>query len=433
MYNPWGGSGDVNFSETDFGTKNVYFNHVNFGKGNIDFSGAKFGKGHVWFGGGTKLKNGKVDFSYANFHKGKVIFDHFSFGPGDVYFIRANFCKGTLSFRYTDFNEGDVSFLEAIFNEGVVSFSDTNFVKTAVIEFTKANFDKSNVSFSKINFGMGTVFLDNIKINSDWMLKKVHAKKIDLSHSMIHGSLDFLGKETEISQLVLNETKLSGRIYIGSREIRLLNNLHQHNDAINCQEESTYLEKAYQFGLLKENFRNLGQYDDEDKAYLQFRRNELLHEAETLNKNWVFIYKNFKEKYPNIPKPLLQTFRQKKYFYSILFSLKKLIFQDIGHFGTNPKQIALYMCKTVVGFAGIYFLFFIIGWPVIHGNSVSELPWYKQIIFSAYHSIVTFLTIGYGDIQPANWFGILLSGIEGFLGLFLMSYFTVAFARKVLR
>ena len=49
-----------------------------------------------------------------------------------------------------------------------------------------------------------------------------------------------------------------------------------------------------------------------------------------------------------------------------------------------------------------------------------------------YHSAITFLTIGYGDHFP---FGAIrwMSGIEGFVGLFLMSYFTVAFVRKILR
>ncbi len=49
-----------------------------------------------------------------------------------------------------------------------------------------------------------------------------------------------------------------------------------------------------------------------------------------------------------------------------------------------------------------------------------------------YHSAITFLTIGYGDHYPfgsIRW----VSSLEGFFGLFLMSYFTVAFVRKVLR
>lgn len=49
-----------------------------------------------------------------------------------------------------------------------------------------------------------------------------------------------------------------------------------------------------------------------------------------------------------------------------------------------------------------------------------------------YHSAITFLTIGYGDHYPygsIRW----MSGLEGFIGLFLMSYFTVDIVRKILR
>jgi hypothetical protein len=51
---------------------------------------------------------------------------------------------------------------------------------------------------------------------------------------------------------------------------------------------------------------------------------------------------------------------------------------------------------------------------------------------SFYHSAITFFTIGYGDHYPHGAARI-ISSIEGFMGVFLMSYFTVAFVRKVLR
>jgi hypothetical protein len=51
---------------------------------------------------------------------------------------------------------------------------------------------------------------------------------------------------------------------------------------------------------------------------------------------------------------------------------------------------------------------------------------------SFYHSAITFFTIGYGDHYPYGAARI-VSSIEGFMGVFLMSYFTVAFVRKVLR
>ena len=51
---------------------------------------------------------------------------------------------------------------------------------------------------------------------------------------------------------------------------------------------------------------------------------------------------------------------------------------------------------------------------------------------SFYHSAITFLTIGYGDYYP-SWIIRWISSVVGFTGLFLMSYFTVAFVRKILR
>jgi hypothetical protein len=52
----------------------------------------------------------------------------------------------------------------------------------------------------------------------------------------------------------------------------------------------------------------------------------------------------------------------------------------------------------------------------------------KSFFFGA----ITFLTIGYGDFYPMGAVRF-LSGIEGFVGVFMMSYFTVAFVRKILR
>jgi hypothetical protein len=56
----------------------------------------------------------------------------------------------------------------------------------------------------------------------------------------------------------------------------------------------------------------------------------------------------------------------------------------------------------------------------------------STILQSFYHSGVTFFTIGYGDVYPIG-LSRLISGLEGFTGVFMMSYFTVAFVRKVLR
>ena len=43
-----------------------------------------------------------------------------------------------------------------------------------------------------------------------------------------------------------------------------------------------------------------------------------------------------------------------------------------------------------------------------------------------------FLTIGYGECTPEGFFKI-IAPLEGWVGVFMMSYFTVAFVRKILR
>ena len=57
---------------------------------------------------------------------------------------------------------------------------------------------------------------------------------------------------------------------------------------------------------------------------------------------------------------------------------------------------------------------------------------FDKILGNLYFSAITFFTVGYGDCSPLGFFKI-LAPIDGFIGVFLMSYFTVAFVRKILR
>lgn len=167
--------------------------------------------------------------------------------------------------------------------------------------------------------------------------------------------------------------------------------------------------KGIQFRTLKENFHRIGQYYDEDKAYVEFRFHELRSE---LDEN--------KESNRGI----------KKLWNNIKIYVKIFIMEKIGLYGTSPIKVIQSMGWTLLLFSIFYLL------PFFKFNQTKVFSDYtilNKILTSVYHSIVTFLTIGYGDINPANFFTVIFSGIEGFLGLFLMAYFTVAFVRKVLR
>jgi len=160
--------------------------------------------------------------------------------------------------------------------------------------------------------------------------------------------------------------------------------------------------------LLKENFRSLGQYDDEDKAYVWLKHHEIRAERES-------------EKDDSLWDKIKKTFT---------YGFKWLFFEKMGKYGTSPRSVAISISAVWLIWTLIYFWkFYLIGMENSKADSLNLL---NRLGLSMYHSAITFLTIGYGDIFPQGSLR-LWSSIEGFLGLFLMAYFTISFARKVLR
>ncbi|MDP8226784.1 MAG: potassium channel family protein [Candidatus Celaenobacter polaris] len=173
--------------------------------------------------------------------------------------------------------------------------------------------------------------------------------------------------------------------------------------------EITHREKAEQFRILKENFRKIGQYDDEDKAYVEYRKHEMkaLLKERTKGK-----FLNIFWAYP---------------FYGIAWFVKDWL----GLFGTNPWRVLANMSIFYFFFSAIYFfLLKLSNCGIYPANEKVDIL--TNFCKALYHSAITFLTIGYGDYYPSGIIRI-FSGIEGFIDLFLMAYFVVAFSRKVLR
>jgi len=440
------GKGLVDFRETNFGDGNCYFSNVNFGHGDVYIGGGfpaivstKFGNGevnfdnvtfgngrkdfeHVVFGDGevsfkeTKFGNGVVSFNRASFGEGEVNFNNSIFGKGEKLFVRANFGTGNVSFLETKFGNGDINFDSATFDgelinftnsklkSGKISFEGTNFKGSNKVFFKNSKFGKSPCRITHINFNgkkisfrsakFSTIVIwSNLKGDLDLRVKK--AKLINLSDSTIYGNIELnrdnlLRVTPKVKELRIIDTKIYGKIHIDYDEFDLEN-------AINNQKHATYKQKASQFRIFKENFRNLGQYDDEDKAYYWFKYHQIRADAEIKE------FDNWRE-------------RCKK---KLVYGFKKIAFEWIGKYGTSPGRVFLTMIIAVLSFAVFYALL-----PPINYRNHAPL----------FHSIITFLTIGYGtDYINLNLLGKILSGIEGFLGLFLIAYFTISFARKVTR
>jgi hypothetical protein len=229
---------------------------------------------------------------------------------------------------------------------------------------------------------------------------------IDLTDTIVRDIIDFLPTEenkVEIEALNFEGMRLLGNLLLDWEK----NHIY---DLIVNQTNTDDTQKAEQFRSLKKNFSDIGRYDDEDKAYLEFKR----YEEKALYKQ--------KVSQGSLSKTL----------YLPIYWFKLLVFDKMGHYATNPVRVLFSMFIVYSTFSVTYFILILIKWGDIVSGIGGQHAMISSLGKSFFFAAITFLTIGYGDFYPM---GIIrtLSGIEGFIGVFMMSYFTVAFVRKILR
>jgi len=230
------------------------------------------------------------------------------------------------------------------------------------------------------------------------------ASLVDLSDTVIRDIIDLTPYETPVAirTLKISGMCLPGRIYLDWHANRL-------PSMILSQEQASEREIPEQFRIMKQNFNATGRYSYEDRAYVLFRRYEALADRnERVAKNsWSAL-----REYP-------------------VYAFKWLIFDKIGLYATAPGRVLVSVIIFWFLFGVLFYLTDLLG--LGHTRSAVNNPDHLSMLSrSFYHSAITFFTIGYGDVYPQ---GItrLLSALEGFTGVFMMSCFTVAFVRKILR
>jgi hypothetical protein len=106
----------------------------------------------------------------------------------------------------------------------------------------------------------------------------------------------------------------------------------------------------------------------------------------------------------------------------------------VGRYATSPIRVLANAIWAIFIFALIYYT--VTTFFHEHGSVETTLPGHlnhlQEFWNSIYYSAITFFTIGYGDYFPHGMLKF-VAAFEGFSGVFLMSYFTVAFVRKILR
>jgi hypothetical protein len=416
--------GDVNFKNSQFGPGNVNFHDAAFGTGTINFTNTNFGDGNVSFVN-TNFGDGDVSFKVAVFCKGKVDFHYAKFAGGDISFERTEFGEGWKDFRTVEFGTGRVNFNRSIFGDGEVSFEASQ-LKEGKLSFKRAEFGKGKVdfelaeyenvdaSFDRADFGEGSISFFNSKFktlclegchfNQYLDLRMASCEMIDLSDTVVRDIVDLRPHafDIKIGSINFSGMRLIGRLFIDWKD----NNVQK---LIMSQEDTTKRLKAEQFRTLKSNFSATGQYNDEDKAYLEFKRLE--------------------------SKAILEESLQKNKFSALwmypVYGFKLLVFDWAGHYATNPLRVIISM-GIVYSFNSLLVMFLQL---VTSGEITSSVSDFDKMSLAAkafYYTVVTFFTIGYGDFYPIGPLRP-MAGVIGFTGVFLMSYFTVAFVRKILR
>ncbi len=391
---------ELNFKDVKFQSDSISFINCNFSDGKENFSGTDFGNANVAFQF-ARFGEGDISFEKTRFFGNKIDFSKVEFGKGRVDFRLSTFCDGTISFDECELEDGKFRFRRSEFGKGRISFEMAQ-LKGVEVNFERCEFGNGELSFLKAE--IGTINLNSAQLNNHVDLRVSHCEYIDLMSTIVRDIVDLSNEKdsVRIEQINFSNMRNLGRLFLD----------YYDNDVkrlIYSQKFTSVKMKAEQFRLLKEEFRALGQYNDEDKAYLEFKRLELEDRR-------------------------IRTLRENKlnaiWFYPVYYG-EKLIFDQIGHYATNPMRVLISM---IIAFMSLTFCHLIL-MLTTNSDIVSSVDHPEEVSLftkSIYHSTITFLTIGYGDYFPSGairW----LSGIEGFIGLFLMSYFTVAFVRKVLR
>jgi hypothetical protein len=121
--------------------------------------------------------------------------------------------------------------------------------------------------------------------------------------------------------------------------------------------------------------------------------------------------------------------------------LKELIFRWLpdciflrwpAAYGASLSRLAATWAFLIGGFSATYYLLTAHGFRVLEGVS-SAVPFSNSFARALYFSVVTFVTLGYGDVHPAPGLGAALAATEAVLGSITLVFTILVIGHKFMR
>jgi hypothetical protein len=117
--------------------------------------------------------------------------------------------------------------------------------------------------------------------------------------------------------------------------------------------------------------------------------------------------------------------KEKKYLKWIGNMFLKLV----AGYGERPLRVLIWWAGIILGYSFIYY--FYNGIYIRMANNIASFN--PKFLEALYFSIVTFTTLGFGDLAPKPGFFQLFASFEALLGAIFMAMFIYVFARKMIR
>lgn len=128
---------------------------------------------------------------------------------------------------------------------------------------------------------------------------------------------------------------------------------------------------------------------------------------------------------------IMRRFQLVPWSFNWIFSI---LVDKLCGYGEKPENTVIFSLFLILVSAILYFLF-----GVSHGDEILQINFSEGFLsnvntffMTLYYSVVTFTTLGYGDITP---YGItrLFAAIEAFIGSFTIALFVVVFVKRMTR